>query len=190
MRPSLRSAGSRRSVGFVAFGVLLFARLTLVLGGPAGEAPASAPGAEGAAPRVEGADLLQGAAPHAPPAAPPGLAPVSGTDLGVSPALARHRLRLCLSVSALVAGAGLTIIIARRNAIAILMGIELLLNSAGLNFVAFAKYVARDILDGQVVTIFIIVIAAAEAAVALAIVLNIYNHLNTVQVDEADELKG
>ncbi len=95
-----------------------------------------------------------------------------------------------LVVSALVFTLGIAIIIIRRNAIAVLMGIELLLNSAGLNFVAFSKFVAKDGIDGQVVTLFIIVLAAAEAALALAIILNIYNNLNTVDVDEADALKG
>ena len=99
-------------------------------------------------------------------------------------------LRHYLAVSALVFGLGLTIVVVRRNAIAVLMGIELMLNSAGLNFVAFSKYVAKDIVDGQVITIFLIVIAAAEAAVALAIILNIFVTMNTVTVDEADELKG
>jgi len=93
-------------------------------------------------------------------------------------------------VGALVFGLGIMVIVIRRNAIAVLMGIELLMNAAGLNFVAFSKFVAKDVLDGQVVTIFLIVIAAAEAAVALAITLNIYNNLNTVSVDEADTLKG
>ena len=95
-----------------------------------------------------------------------------------------------LAVSALVFGLGIAVIVVRRNAIAILMGIELILNAAGLNFVAFSKYVAKDVIDGQILTIFLIVIAAGEAAVALAIILNIYNNLNTVTVDEADELKG
>jgi NADH-quinone oxidoreductase subunit K len=96
-----------------------------------------------------------------------------------------------LVLSAIVFGIGLLVVITRRNAIALLMGIELMLNAAGLNFVAFAKFSAlADRLDGQVVTLFIIVIAAAEAALALAIVLNIYNNLNTVQVDEARSLRG
>jgi NADH-quinone oxidoreductase subunit K len=99
-------------------------------------------------------------------------------------------LRHYLAVSAIVFGLGLTIIIVRRNAIAVLMGIELLLNSAALNFVAFSKFLGRDVIDGQVIAIFLIVIAAAEAAVALAIILNIFNVTNTVTVDEADELKG
>jgi NADH:ubiquinone oxidoreductase subunit K len=95
-----------------------------------------------------------------------------------------------LVVSALVFALGVMIIIVRRNAIALLMGLELLLNSAGLNFVAFAKYASPDRIDGQVMTLFIIVIAAAEASLALAITLNIFNRLNTVEVDEARSLQG
>ncbi|MBI4601489.1 MAG: NADH-quinone oxidoreductase subunit NuoK [Planctomycetes bacterium] len=95
-----------------------------------------------------------------------------------------------LVVSAIVFGLGLLVVITRRNAIALLMGLELLLNSVGLNFVAFAKFATRDAVDGQVITIFLIVIAAAEASLALAITLNIFNNLNTVEVDEARSLKG
>ena len=95
-----------------------------------------------------------------------------------------------LVVSALVFGLGLMVVITRKNAIAILMGLELLVNAVGLNFVAFAKFSSPDAIDGQVVTLFIIVIAAAEAALALAIALNIFNNLNTVEVDEARTLKG
>ena len=99
-------------------------------------------------------------------------------------------LKHYLVVGALTFALGMTIIIVRRNAIAVLMGIELLLNSAGLNFLAFAKFVARDLVVGQVLTVFVIVLAAAEAALALAIILNIYNNTNTVEVDEADVLRG
>lgn len=95
-----------------------------------------------------------------------------------------------LVVSALVFGIGIMVIIIRRNAIVLLMGLELILNSAGLNFVAFGKYVAADRIDGQMVTLFLIVIAAAEASLALAIILNIFNSLNTIEVDEARSLKG
>ena len=97
-----------------------------------------------------------------------------------------------LVVSALAFSLGITIIVVRRNAIAVLMGIELLMNAAGLNFVAFAKYsnVKGGAVDGQVVTVFIIVIAAAEAALALAIILNIFSNTNTIEVNEADALKG
>ena len=95
-----------------------------------------------------------------------------------------------LAVSALVFGLGVIVIISRRNAIAVLMGIELLLNAASLNFVAFSKFVSPDPIDGQIVAVFVIVLAAAEAALALAIVLNIFNNLNTVDVPEARSLRG
>lgn len=95
-----------------------------------------------------------------------------------------------LVVSALVFTLGIMIIIMRRNAIAVLMGIELLINSAGLNFVAFAKFGGKNPVDGQVVTLFLIVLAAAEAALALAIILNIFNNTNSIQVDERDALRG
>ena len=95
-----------------------------------------------------------------------------------------------LAVSAICFGLGVLIVTLRRNAIAVLMGLELLLNAAALNFVAFSKYVAPEAVDGQVVTLFIIVIAAAEASLALAITLNIFGSLNTIEVDEARSLKG
>ena len=78
----------------------------------------------------------------------------------------------------------------RRNAVAILMGVELILNASGLNFVAFNRFIGMDSLDGQMFTIFIIVLAAAEAAVALAIIINIYKNYDTVNVDEADLMRG
>lgn len=95
-----------------------------------------------------------------------------------------------LGVGVISFGLGLMVAITRRNAVAVLMGIELMINGAGLNFVAFAKFSNPDRIDGQLITLFIIVIAAAEAALALAIILNLFNNLNTVQVDEASTLKG
>lgn len=94
-----------------------------------------------------------------------------------------------LVVGALLFALGLGVIITRRNAIAVLIGVELLLNAAGLNFVTFSRFNHSPNLDGQVVTIFIIILAAAEAAVALAIVLNLFHVIDTVHVDEADELR-
>lgn len=93
-----------------------------------------------------------------------------------------------LMVSAIIFSLGTAVIIVRRNAIAVLMGLELVINAAALNFVAFSRYVAGNI-EGQVVTVFVIMLAAAEAAVALAIVLNIFNNSNTIRVDEADRLR-
>ncbi|HEV3119031.1 MAG TPA: NADH-quinone oxidoreductase subunit NuoK [Gemmataceae bacterium] len=78
----------------------------------------------------------------------------------------------------------------KRNAIGVLMGVELVLNGANINFVAFARYNAAFQIEGQVFALFVIVMAAAEAAVALAIVLNFYNNHLTVDVDTAEELKG
>jgi NADH-quinone oxidoreductase subunit K len=78
----------------------------------------------------------------------------------------------------------------KRNAIGILMGVELVLNGASVNFVAFARFNPVFEVEGQIFALFIIVLAAAEAAVALAIVLNFYNNHMTVDVDTAEELKG
>jgi NADH-quinone oxidoreductase subunit K len=78
----------------------------------------------------------------------------------------------------------------KRNAIGVLMGVELVLNGANINFVAFARYNPAFEIEGQIFALFVIVMAAAEAAVALAIVLNFYNNHLTVDVDTAEELKG
>ncbi len=81
----------------------------------------------------------------------------------------------------------------KRNTLGILMGVELVLNGANLNFIAFGSPYLREHslgLDGQFITLFVIVLAAAEAAVALAIALNFYNNHATIDVDRADELRG
>jgi NADH-quinone oxidoreductase subunit K len=78
----------------------------------------------------------------------------------------------------------------KRNAIGVLIGVELVLNGANINFVAFARFNAAFEIEGQIFALFVIVLAAAEAAVALAIVLNFYNNHTTVDVDTAEELKG
>lgn len=93
-----------------------------------------------------------------------------------------------LVVSAILFSFGLFAVITRRNAIAVLLGVELILNSANLNFVAFSRYGIFS-MDGQLFALFIIILAAAEAAVALAIVLNIYNNFSSINVDEADSLR-
>ena len=77
----------------------------------------------------------------------------------------------------------------RRNMITLLMSIELILNSVNINFVAFNKYLYPDKLDGIFFTIFIIAIAAAEAAVAIAIIINLYRSHQSIDVENADELK-
>jgi NADH:ubiquinone oxidoreductase subunit K len=77
----------------------------------------------------------------------------------------------------------------RRNAIAILMSIELMLNAVNLNFIALARYLPQTQLQGQVFAIFVIAVAAAEAAVGLAIVLGLYRNFKTVNVDEINLMK-
>lgn len=94
-----------------------------------------------------------------------------------------------LVISAALFSLGLMGVLTRKNAVNVLMGIELILNSANLNLVAFSRFSAGS-LSGQVFAVFIIVIAAAEAAVGLAIVLSMYRLLNSVNLDKADTLKG
>lgn len=77
----------------------------------------------------------------------------------------------------------------RRNLITMLMAIELILNSVNINFVAFNKYLFPDKLDGVFFTLFIVTIAAAEAAVAIAIIINLYRHHPSIDVEDAGELK-
>jgi len=77
----------------------------------------------------------------------------------------------------------------RRNMITMLMSIELILNSVNINFVAFNKYLYPEKLEGVFFTIFIITIAAAEAAVAIAIIINLYRSHKSIDAEEADELK-
>jgi len=93
-----------------------------------------------------------------------------------------------LVVSAILFSLGIYGIVTRKNAVMVLMGIELILNSANINFVAFSRY-SNFGYGGQIIALFVIVIAAAEAAIALAIVLNIYKTFSNVNVDEIDKLK-
>jgi NADH:ubiquinone oxidoreductase subunit K len=95
-----------------------------------------------------------------------------------------------LGLGAFLFVCGLLCILTKRNAVGVLMGVELVLNAANVNFVACARYVPGFALEGQVFALLVIVLAAGEAAVALAIILNFYNNHATVDVDKADELKG
>lgn len=81
-------------------------------------------------------------------------------------------------------------VFARRNAVAILMGIELMLNAVNINLVAFWRYLEPSYVTGQVFVLFIIAVAAAEAAVGLAMVIAVYRSRTTLQADEVDSLKG
>jgi len=100
-----------------------------------------------------------------------------------------------MAVGAILFTCGAVCMATKRNALGVLMGIELVLNGANINFVAMGSYYLRGDantlgLDGQVIAVFVIVLAAAEAAVALAIALNFYNSHNTIDIDQADQLEG
>ena len=100
-------------------------------------------------------------------------------------------LQIYLLLSRLLFSLGIYAVISRQNAVAILMGIELILNSANINFIAFNRFTSSlSHLDGHIFTMFIIVLAAAEAAVALAIIINLFKNIGTVNVDDAKELRG
>jgi NADH:ubiquinone oxidoreductase subunit K len=92
-----------------------------------------------------------------------------------------------LIVSALLFSIGLAVVLTKRNAIVVLMGIELMLNAANLNLVAFSRHDTN--LQGQLFGLFVVVVAAAEAVVALAIVLQVYQHFKSIHVDDLHELK-
>jgi NADH-quinone oxidoreductase subunit K len=92
-------------------------------------------------------------------------------------------------LSAILFALGLFTVVTRRNAIGILMGIELVLNSANINYVAFARYAGNTAYDGQVFAIFVIMLAAAEAAIGLAVVLGIYQSFETIDVEATDRLR-
>ncbi len=84
---------------------------------------------------------------------------------------------------------GVICVMTRRNAVAILIGIELILNAAGLNLIAFSRF-NNQLIDGSIFVLFIIVLAAAEAVVALALIMALQRRLRTVDVDRTDSLKG
>jgi NADH-quinone oxidoreductase subunit K len=93
-----------------------------------------------------------------------------------------------LFISTILFALGIFAVVTRKNAVMVLMGIELILNAANINFVAFARY-GNFGFQGQLMALFVIVLAAAEAAIALAIVLNIYKVFSSVNIDEMDRLK-
>jgi len=94
-----------------------------------------------------------------------------------------------LATSLVVFLCGLFTVLTRRNAIGVLMGIELILNAANINFIAFARFNGNAI-DGQVFSIFVIMLAAAEAAIGLAIVLGIFRKFETIDLEATDSLRG
>ncbi|MEZ4870282.1 MAG: NADH-quinone oxidoreductase subunit NuoK [Caldilineaceae bacterium] len=96
-----------------------------------------------------------------------------------------------LVLAAFIFCCGLYAALARRNAIAVLMGIELMLNAVNINLVAFWRYSETpERLDGLLFALFVIAIAAAEAAVGLALIISVYRSRKTVNLDELDLLRG
>lgn len=92
-----------------------------------------------------------------------------------------------LTISAILLALGLFGVMTRKNAVVVLMAVELILNAANINLLAFGKY--NGTMNGIMFSLFVIVLAAAEAAIALAIVINIYNTFNTVDLSEVDTMR-
>jgi NADH:ubiquinone oxidoreductase subunit K len=100
-------------------------------------------------------------------------------------------LASCLLLSALLFAIGLAGALMRRNAILVLIGIELMLNAANLNFIAFWRYGPNpEALTGMMFVIFSIGVAAAEAAVGLALIISLYRHTRTANMDEVNSMRG
>jgi NADH:ubiquinone oxidoreductase subunit K len=100
-------------------------------------------------------------------------------------------LASCLLLSALLFAIGLAGALMRRNAILVLIGIELMLNAANLNFIAFWRYGQNpEALTGMIFVIFSIGVAAAEAAVGLALIISLYRHTRTANMDEVNSMRG
>ena len=97
-------------------------------------------------------------------------------------------LQVYLVLAAILFSLGMFAVITRRNAIAVLMGIELILNAANLNFVAFARFGGMNI-SGHIFALFVIVLATADVAVALAIIINLYQNFQSINVDDAQQMK-
>jgi NADH:ubiquinone oxidoreductase subunit K len=93
-----------------------------------------------------------------------------------------------LLIAAALFSIGLAIVVIKRHAIMVLLGIELMLNAVNLNLIAFSQY-DPDRLQGQMLALFVMIVAAAETAIALAIILQLHRHFNTVQLDEINDMK-
>lgn len=98
-------------------------------------------------------------------------------------------LEYYLILAALLFSIGLTIVLIKKNTVMVLMGIELMLNAVNLNFIGFSQFDPIK-MQGQFFVLFILVIAASEAAVGLAIVLNLYNHFKSADIRDAKTLQG
>lgn len=94
-----------------------------------------------------------------------------------------------LAISFVLFICGILVVVARKNIIAMLLGMELIMNAAALNFVAYTKFVNNNV-DGHIMSLFIIVIAAAEAAVGLAIVIRFFQLRESIHIDDASQLQN
>lgn len=100
-------------------------------------------------------------------------------------------LSACLVLSALLFAIGLAGALLRRNSILVLIGIELMLNAANLNFIAFWRYGPhQEALTGMMFAVFSIAVAAAEAAVGLALIISLYRHIKSANIDEVNSMSG
>ena len=95
-----------------------------------------------------------------------------------------------LTFGAVLFSLGIYAVVARKNLIAVLIGAELMLNAASINFLAFNRFVATEPVTGQIVVLFIIGLAAAEVAIALSIVLSVYRGSSSVETDDLTQLRG
>jgi NADH:ubiquinone oxidoreductase subunit K len=101
-----------------------------------------------------------------------------------------NQLPTYLYLAVVLFAIGLYGVLARRNLIAILISVELILNAASINFMAFNRFLAPTPAVGQIITLFIMAVAAAEAAIALSIIIAVYRKLKTVNIEQATELRG
>jgi NADH:ubiquinone oxidoreductase subunit K len=101
-----------------------------------------------------------------------------------------NNLHTYLYLAVVLFGIGLYGVLSRRNLIAVLISVELILNAASINFMAFNRFLAPTPAVGQVITLFIMAVAAAEAAIALSIIMAVYRKLKSINVEQATELRG
>ena len=101
-----------------------------------------------------------------------------------------NSLSTYLIISALLFSLGLLGILQRRNLVGMLISVELLLNSANLNFMAFNRFLSPDPVVGQIIALFVMGLAAAEAAIGLSIILALFRKLHSINIERAQQLKG
>ena len=101
-----------------------------------------------------------------------------------------NQLETYLYIALVLFGIGLYGVLSRRNLIAVLISVELILNAASINFMAFNRFLAPDPAVGQIIALFIMAVAAAEAAIALSIIMAVYRKLKAINAEQVTELRG